>query len=71
VPAALSKLVQAVHLGCGGPKSTDYGKAAFGLLHKRYPASAAAKATKYRYDSDYQPPKAKPSEPDAPTPAPK
>ena len=48
-PEALSKCVMAVKLGDSNCESTKIGKAAFDLLHRKYPDSAWAKRTKFWY----------------------
>ena len=49
VPEALHLLVKATRFGCGNEETSGYSKAAFKLLHKRYPESMWAKKTPYHY----------------------
>jgi hypothetical protein len=50
VPEALHLVVVATHLGCGKADSGSYSKAAFELLHKRYPKSVWTARTPYWYN---------------------
>ena len=49
VPQALHLAVKATRYGCLDEQTGDYSKAAFRLLHRRYPHSSWAKKTKYWY----------------------
>lgn len=49
VPEALYLLVKATRYGCGDNETSGYSKAAFKLLHKRYPKSTWAKETPYYF----------------------
>jgi len=49
VPEALYLLVKATRYGCGDDETHEYSKAAFKLLHKRYPKSTWAKETPYYF----------------------
>jgi len=49
VPEALAQVVTATHYGCVDKKTTAVSKAAFTLLHQRYPESEWAKKTRYWY----------------------
>ncbi len=49
VPEALYLLVKATRYGCGDDETSGYSKAAFKLLHKRYPKSTWAKETPYHF----------------------
>ena len=49
VPEALALAVKATRFGCTDAHTTDFSKAAFGLLHSKYPQSEWAKKTKYYY----------------------
>lgn len=49
VPEALYLLVKATRYGCGNDDTHAYSKAAFKLLHKRYPKSTWAKGTPYYF----------------------
>lgn len=48
-PEALAQVVTATHYGCSTKETTPISKAAFTLLHQRYPTSEWAKRTKYYY----------------------
>jgi len=48
-PEALALAVRAGHFGCADPDRWKVSKAAFDLLHDKYPASSWAKQTKYWY----------------------
>jgi hypothetical protein len=48
-PEALAQVVTATHYGCATKETTAVSKAAFALLHERYPRSEWAKRTKYWY----------------------
>jgi hypothetical protein len=50
VPEALHLVVRAWRYGCTESSGTNYSKAAYGLLHKRYPASEWTKKTPYWFD---------------------
>ena len=47
VPEALHHAVRTTRFGCVDEATTDFSKAAFQLLHRRYPKSEWAKKTKY------------------------
>jgi len=49
VPEALSLAVRATHFGCTDKETTKFSKAAFDLLHQKYPSSPWAAKTKYHY----------------------
>lgn len=49
VPEALHLLVKATRYGCTDTKTSAYSKAAFRLLHKRYPNNKWTKETPYYY----------------------
>ncbi len=49
VPEALHHAVRTTRFGCVDEATTDFSKAAFQLLHRRYPKSEWAKKTKYWY----------------------
>jgi len=49
IAEALGQVVRATHLGCTTTETTAVSKAAFDLLHQRYPQSEWAKKTKYYY----------------------
>ena len=48
-PEALSLTVRAGHFGCADPNRWKTSKAAFNLLHRRYPESSWAKQTRHWY----------------------
>jgi len=48
-PEALALAVRAGHFGCADPDRWKVSKAAFDLLHEKYPASGWAKQTRYWY----------------------
>lgn len=48
-PQALALAVRAGHFGCADPNRWKVSKAAFDLLHRRYPASVWAQHTRYWY----------------------
>ena len=47
VPEALHLAVRTTRYGCVDGETTSFSKAAFQLLHRRYPKSEWAKKTKY------------------------
>jgi len=49
VPEALHLVVRATHLGCGDLETSHYSRAAFQLLHKRYPNDPWTAQTPYWY----------------------
>jgi tetratricopeptide (TPR) repeat protein len=49
VPKALHLAVRSTRYGCADAETSKYSKAAFQLLHRRYPKSEWAKKTKYWY----------------------
>jgi hypothetical protein len=49
VPEALHQVVRATHLGCTDAGTTEFSKAAFQLLHKRYADDEWTKKTPYWY----------------------
>lgn len=49
VPEALHYTVRATHLGCGDAETKRYSRAAFQLLHKRYPDNTWTPQTPYWY----------------------
>ncbi len=49
VPEALHRLVDAAHYGCAVQDDGTVARAAFRLLHRRYPRSEWAAKTKYWY----------------------
>ena len=49
VPEALHHAVRTTRFGCVDEATTDFSKAAFQLLHRRYPKNEWAKKTKYWY----------------------
>ena len=48
-PEALHRAVWATRWGCSNEETSKYSKAAFQLLHRRYPKSEWAKQTPYWY----------------------
>src|SRR5262249_45573299 len=50
VPEALHLVVRARRYGCADATSDNYSKAAFALLHKRYPQSEWARKTPYWFE---------------------
>ena len=51
VPEALHLVVRATRYGCTDKETANYSKAAFDLLHKRYPNSEWTKKTPYYFGS--------------------
>lgn len=49
VPEALARSVEATHYGCSDPETGSLSKAAFDILHQRYPQTKWAQQTKYWY----------------------
>jgi hypothetical protein len=49
VPEALHLAVQSTRIGCEDNETTKFSRAAFQLLHQRYPNSEWVKKTKYWY----------------------
>jgi hypothetical protein len=49
VPEALALAVRATRFGCTDKETTKWSKAAFTLLHQKYPTTEWAKGTKYYY----------------------
>jgi hypothetical protein len=49
VPEALHLAVRATRFGCTDADTGTFSKAAFDLLHQRYPKSSWAQKTKYWY----------------------
>ena len=49
IPEALALAVRATRFGCVDADTTKWSRAAFALLHRQYPASPWAKATRYGY----------------------
>ncbi len=49
VPEALARSVEATHYGCSDPDTGTLSKAAFDVLHQRYPQTKWAQQTKYWY----------------------
>src|SRR5208337_4835460 len=47
VPEALSRAVKNTRMNCNNPRTPALSKAAYDLLHKRYPDTTWAKNTKY------------------------
>ena len=50
VPEALSRAVKNTRMNCGNPRTGPLSKAAYDLLHQRFPNSSWAKNTKYWFD---------------------
>src|SRR5208337_2828001 len=53
VPEALSRAVKNTRMNCNNPRTPALSKAAYDLLHKRYPDTTWAKNTKYWFGANY------------------
>jgi hypothetical protein len=68
-PEFLSRAVRATREGCGDGETRALSKAAFDLLHRRYPKTSWARQTKYWFEGRGWPPWP-PPEPPSPAPPP-